>query len=79
MKAFRYAVTRRSIIEETFWVEADSSLEALEMANNGDYSDDNIQTEWIDWYDDHFEMSDIEPEPLDPLYKMVKEYDTTRV
>ena len=75
MASFRYAVTRRSLIEETFWVEADTADEALEKAANGEYDDNNITQDWIDWYDDNFEMSqDFEPEPLCPLHKMVKEY-----
>lgn len=78
MAAFRFALTRRSLIEETFWVEADSADEALEKASNGEYDDGNITQDWIDWYDDNFEMSqDFEPEPLCPLHKMVKEYNPT--
>ncbi len=76
MATHRFAVSRRSIIEETFFVEADSWDEALEKARDGNYDDSKIQTEWIDWYDDHFEAaSEFEPEPLCPLHKMVKEYD----
>ena len=75
MAQYRFAVTRRSLIEETFWVEADTPGEALDRANAGNYSDDQIHTEWIDWYDDTFEISsDFEPEPLCPLHKMVKNY-----
>lgn len=76
MPAFRFTVARRSIIEETFTVEADSWDEALERAGNGEYDDNSVQQEWLDWYDDTFSTTDIEPEPLDPLYKMVKEYES---
>ena len=78
MAQFSFAVTRRSIIAETFFVEADTPDEALEMAWDGNYSDSNIQTEWLDWYDDRFDLDhDFEPEPLCPLHKMVKEYNPT--
>jgi hypothetical protein len=73
-KAYRYAVIRRSIIEETFWIDADSEDEALDKARDGDYDESQISTEWIDWHDDDYSMDpDIEPEPLCPLYKMIKE------
>lgn len=75
MPQYRFAVTRRSLIEETFWVEADTPEEAVDKAGNGEYDDGNITQEWIDWYDDTFEIShDFEPEPLCPLHNMVKNY-----
>ena len=78
MAAFRFALTRRSLIEETFWVEADTPEEAVDRAGNGEYDDNNITQVWSDWYDDYFEISqDFEPEPLCPLHKMVKEYNPT--
>jgi hypothetical protein len=74
LASYRYAVSRRSIIEETFFVEADSWEEAISIANDGGYDDSKVQTEWIDWYDDRFEATEFEPEVLCPLTKMVKEY-----
>lgn len=74
MATHKFAVSRRSIVEETFWVEANSWEEATEKAFDGDYDDNNIQTEWIDWADDNFYASEIEPVPICPLHKMVKEY-----
>jgi hypothetical protein len=74
MATHRFALTRRSIIEETFYVEADSWEEAVSIAHDGGYDDKNIHTEWIDWYDERFEPSEFEPEVLCPLTKMVKEY-----
>ena len=74
MANFRYALTRRSLIEETFWVEADTPEEALEKATNGEYEDNSITQDWIDWYDDCFEHSELDPQPICPLYKMVKEH-----
>jgi hypothetical protein len=73
-KQFRFALTRRSIIEETFFVEADSWAEAISVCHGGGYDDKNVHTEWIEWYDDHFEPSESAPEVLCPLTKMVKEY-----
>jgi hypothetical protein len=77
-KAFRYTLYRRSIVVEYFVVEADSPEEALDIANHGDGLDP-VNQEWIDYYDDLYELDDCDPEPLDPLYIMVKEYqcDTT--
>lgn len=74
-KAYRFAVVRRSIIEETFFVEADSEEEALDLANDGQYDDSNIETEWVDWYDEEFHSSDREPEPICQLYRMIKEHE----
>jgi len=74
MATHKFAVSRRSIIEEIFYVEADSWEQAIEIAGDGGYDDKNIETEWIDWYDDRFEATDFEPEPLCPLTKMVKDY-----
>ena len=74
MAQFRFALTRRSIIEETFFVEADSWEEAVSIAHDGGYDDKNVHTEWIDWYDDRFEPSEFEPEVLCPLTKMIKDY-----
>ncbi len=74
MATHRFAVSRRSIVEETFWVEADSWDDALDKAADGGYLGEGIQTEWIDWADDNFYPSEIEPVPICPLHKMVKEY-----
>jgi hypothetical protein len=74
-KQFRFPVIRRSIIEETFWIDADSEEEALDLARDGNYDEKRITTEWVDWYDDEFSMDpNLEPEPLCPLYQMVKEH-----
>jgi hypothetical protein len=74
-KQFRFAVIRKSIIEETFFIEADSEEEALSLARDGNYKEDDVHTEWVDWYDDEFSIDpNLEPEPLCPLYQMVKEH-----
>lgn len=75
-KAFRYTLYRRSIISEAFYVDANSEAEALQIANE---SFDNLVTanqEWIDWYDTEYQIDEaFDPEPLDPLYKMIKEHE----
>lgn len=79
-KAFRYTLYRRSIFSEMFYIEANSIDEALELANEGAMDMEPVASEWMDYYDDHYEIDETEdPEPLDPLYKMIKEHkcDTT--
>jgi hypothetical protein len=72
----KFTFWRNAIVAETYEVEAESEEEAREMLWNGDYGDP-VQTEYVDWASDDFELEDVEE--LDPLYKMVKEYDPTRV
>ena len=72
-KAYKFTFVRRSIFEEKFEVEADTLEEAEEMMQDGGYPDP-IDTQWIDWYEDEFSTDpDHPPEPLCPLYKMVKD------
>lgn len=59
----KYTFSRRSIVMETFTVTADSEAEALDLVMDGapgveidDYK------EWIDWYDDHYQLDDVEDE-----------------
>ena len=70
MPKYVFELYRRSITCETYWVEADSEEEALEIAGNGEAGDP--QLEFIDWYDDNYVVES--KECIDPLYKMVKEY-----
>ena len=72
MAKYRYELTRRSIVCETYFVEADSEEEAIEVLMNG--AGDDPQLEFIDWYDDNYEVE--HTECIDPLYKMVKDYET---
>ena len=74
MAAFRYRLFRRSIVEEVFYVEADSAEEAEEIARDTSPDPVTEETEWIDWYDDRYQAAD-EPEILDPLIRMIKEYE----
>ncbi len=71
MKKFTF--WRNCIVAETFEVEAESEEEARELVRDADVKSE----EWIDWLSDDFELDSVEE--LDPLYKMVKEYDPTRV
>ena len=73
-KAYKFLIVRRSIIEEGWWVEADSEEEALEAAYDGEVDNrDCDRREWIDYHDDEWTVDD--REDLCPLVKMVKEYD----
>jgi len=75
-KAFRYTLYRRSIISEAFYVEANSPEEALQIANESFDGLEPANQEWIDWYDTEYHIDHVfEPEPLDPLYKMIKEHE----
>lgn len=71
MAKFKFTVSRRSITLETYEVEADTEDEAIEIAQNGEVGDPVL--EFIDWYDDSYEVDDVEE--INHLYNMVKEYD----
>jgi hypothetical protein len=74
MPKFRYLMSRTSIIEESWWVEADSEDEAMEKAYDGEA--DNTEPavrRWMDYADDEWTID--ETECIDPLYVMVKEYE----
>ena len=67
-------MTRTSLIEEGWWVEADDEEEAISKAFDGDV--DNCEADhrrWIDYADDEWTVDD--RECIDPLYKMVKEFE----
>ena len=70
MPKFKFELYRRSITCETYWVEADTEEEAIEIAANGDVGDPIL--EFIDWYDDNYVVES--KECIDPLYVMVKDY-----
>ena len=72
----RFTFWRNAIVVETYEVEAESEEEAREMVWNGD-CDGPARTEWMDWATDGFELEFVEE--LDPLYRMVKDYDPTGV
>lgn len=67
----RFTFWRNAIVSETYIVEAETEEAAREMLRDG--SVDVFSEEWMDWATDDFELEDTEE--LDPLYRMVKEYD----
>lgn len=71
----RFTFWRNAIVSETYIVEAETEEAAREMLRDG--SVDVFSEEWIDWATDDFELEDTEE--LDPLYRMVKEYDPQRI
>ena len=73
MKKFKFLMSRTSLIQESFWVEADSEEEAKELGFDGEVDNgDPDRREWIDYYDDEWSID--EKECIDPLYVMVKDY-----
>lgn len=72
MKKFTF--WRNAIISELYVVECETEEQAREMLQNGEV--EVFNEEWMDWATDDFELE--HTEIIDPLYKMVKEYDTPR-
>ena len=72
MKKFTFC--RNAIISELYVVECETEEQAREMLQNGEV--EVFNEEWMDWATDDFELE--HTEIIDPLYKMVKEYDTPR-
>ena len=73
---FKFTLVRAAVIDETYEVEADSQEEAMEMAHEGNLGEP-VWTEFVDWRDDEWSIT--ETEEIEPLYRMVKDYDTSRV
>ena len=65
----KYTFWRNCVVCEYYEVEAESEEEARERVRD---SADPIQSEWIDWLSDDFEIENVKE--LDPLYCMVKDY-----
>jgi hypothetical protein len=73
MKKFKFLMSRTSLIEESYWVEADSEDEAQQLGFDGEI--DNKEPDYRKWIDYHdYEWSIDETECIDPLYRMVKDY-----
>lgn len=66
----KFTFWRNAVIAETYEVVAESAEEAREQLMNGVH--DPVNTEWMDWSSDHFELEFTEE--LDPLYCMIKDY-----
>ena len=72
MKKFTF--WRNAIICEYHEVEAETEEEARDMMCD---TGDAVHTEWMEWATRDWELEDVEE--LDPLYRMVKDYDPTGV
>ena len=72
MKKFTF--WRNAIVSELYVVECETEDKAREMLQNGEV--EVHSEEWMDWASRDFELEHIEI--IDPLYKMVKEYDGIR-
>lgn len=70
MKKFTF--WRNAIVAETYVFEAESEEQAREMLNDGEV--EVFSEEWIDWANGGYELEDVEE--LDPLYRMVRDYDS---
>lgn len=70
----RFTFWRNAIVAEYHEVEAATEEEALEMLQD---CGEPVHTEWIDWATDDWGLEG--SEIIDPLYRMVKDYDPTGV
>ena len=70
MKKFTF--WRTATICEYHEVEAETEEQARDMMCD---TGDPVHTEWMEWATKDWELEDVEE--LDPLYRMVKDYDTT--
>ena len=75
MAAYRFTFSRRVVMNEVYVIEADSEEEAVDALSEGWYGDP-VETEFVDWYDDDFELD--RTEVIDPLHTMIKEYEETK-
>ena len=70
----KFLLVRRSIIEEGWWVTAESEQEAMDKAYEGQVDNDECdRREWCDYYDDEWTVDDVEE--LDDLVLFVKSLD----
>ena len=71
MPKFKFTLCRAAVIDEYYEIEADSEEEAKAICYDGGYGDP-VRTEFVDWRDD--EWAAVDCEDIDPLYRMVKDY-----
>ena len=71
----RFTFWRNAIISEVYVVECATEAEARVMLQNGEV--EVFNEEWMDWATRDFELEHVEI--IDPLYRMVKDYDTAGV
>ena len=67
-----YTIVRAAKIDEYYEIEADSEEEALNIAYDGGLPDP-VRTEFLDWADDEYQV--VDEELIEPLYRMVKDYE----
>ena len=72
MKKFTF--WRIATVCEYHEVEAETEEQARDMMCD---TGDPVHTEWMEWATRDWELEDVEE--LDPLYRMVKDYDPTGV
>lgn len=70
MKKFTF--WRNAIVAETYEVTAETEEQAREMLDRGEV--ELFNEEWMDWASDGYELEEVEE--LDPLYRMVKDYNS---
>ena len=70
MKKFTF--WRNAIISEIYVVDAATEEEAREMLQAGEV--EVFNEEWMDWATDDFGLEHVEI--IDPLYRMVKDYES---
>jgi hypothetical protein len=70
MKKFTF--WRNAIVSELYVVDAATEEEAREMLQAGEV--EVFSEEWMDWATDDFELEHVEI--IDPLYRMVKDYES---
>lgn len=59
MKKYKFLLSRTSLIQESYWVEADTEEEALELGFNGEVDNDEpALRQWIDYYDDEWSVDE---------------------
>ena len=68
MKKFTF--WRNAIVSELYVVECDTEEQAREMLRDGQV--EVFTEEWMDWATDDFELEHVEI--VDPLYRMVKDF-----
>jgi hypothetical protein len=68
----RFTFWRNAIISELYVVECETEEQARGMLDRGEV--EVFNEEWMDWATDSFELEHIEI--IDPLYRMVKDYES---
>ena len=53
----KYTFTRSAIIEETYFIEAETEAEAWDIIRNNT-DQPVVNTEFLDWYTDYFVLED---------------------